>query len=114
MKLGQPTAAILFALVVGPAIVPSTAWAVDCVEPPPPFPYPLERSDPLYHAALDEHRSYLEALEDHVNCLERERAAAFTTFREAAERFRRFFGDDAVLVYDEREGAPAPTGDDGR
>ena len=113
MKLKRTTAAILLVL-VGPAVVPSTAWAVDCVEPPPPFPYPLERSDPLYRAALDEHRRYLEAIEDHVNCLERERAAAFTTFRDAAERFRRFFGDDAVLVYDEREGPNAATNDAAR
>ena len=113
MKLKRTMAAILLVL-VGPAVVPSNAWAVDCVEPPPPFPYPLERSDPLYRAALDEHRRYLEALEDHVNCLERERAAAFTTFREATERFRRFFGDDAVLVYDEREKENAPARDDRR
>lgn len=90
------TAALVAMFVTPPA------RAEVCLEPPPPFPYALERSDPLYAAALDDHRRYLEALEDYVNCLERERAAAFTAFREASDRFHRFFGDDAVLVYDDR------------
>ena len=71
-----------------------------CLEPVEPLPFRIERSDPLYGAALDEHRRYLEAMEDYVNCLDRERFVALSMFRESFEQFRKFFGDDARFEYD--------------
>ena len=73
---------------------------MDCVEPIEPLPFRLERTDPLYPAALDEHRRYLEAMEDYVNCLDRERFVALSLLRESYEQFRAFFGDDAHFEYD--------------
>ena len=79
-----------------------SALAVDgpCVEPIEPLPFRLERADPLYAAALDEHRHYLEAMEDYVNCLDRERFVALSMFQESYRQFRAFFGDDAKFEYD--------------
>lgn len=76
------------------------AAAMDCVEPIEPLPFRLERTDPLYPAALNEHRRYLEAMEDYVNCLDRERFAAISLLRESYEQFRAFFRDDAHFEYD--------------
>ena len=71
-----------------------------CLEPLEPLPFRLDRSDPLYPAALDEHRRYLEAMEDYVNCLDRERFVALSMFRESYRQFREFFGEDARFEYD--------------
>ena len=78
-----------------------------CLEPIEPLPFRLERSDPLYAAALDEHRRYLEAMEDYVNCLDRERFVALSMFRESHRQFLEFFGDDARFEYD-AEGRSVP------
>ena len=91
------------------ALVASPGWAQDeaCLAPLEPLPFRLERSDPLYGAALDEHRRYLEAMEDYVNCLDRERFVALSMFRESYRRFLEFFGDDARFEYD-AEGRSVP------
>ena len=72
-----------------------------CLEPIEPLPFRLDRSDPLYAAALDEHRRYLEAMEDYVNCLDRERFVALSMFHESYRQFQKFFGDDAKFEYDQ-------------
>ena len=89
--------ALLFAVL---ATVDATAAETACLEPLEPLPFRLERSDPLYPAALDEHRRYLEAMEDYVNCLDRERFVALSLFRESYRQFREFFGKDARFEYD--------------
>ena len=89
--------ALLFALL---ATADATAAETSCLEPLEPLPFRLERSDPLYPAALDEHRRYLEAMEDYVNCLERERFVALSVFRESYRQFVEFFGEDAKFEYD--------------
>ena len=92
--------AILVSIILGLSTTGSGASEGPCIEPFEPFPYPLERSDPLYPTALDEHRHYLEAMEDYVNCLDRERGRALGALREAFERFRTWFGPDAKFEYD--------------
>ena len=91
-------------LVVSALLLSGTAaGAVEtvCLEPVEPLPFRLDRSDPLYAAALDEHRRFLEAMEDYVNCLDRERFVALSMFRESYRQFREFFGDDAKFEYDQ-------------
>ena len=88
---------LLLALV---ATVEAQGAATACLEPLEPPPFRLERSDPLYPAALDEHRRYLEAMEDYVNCLDRERFVALSMFKESFRQFNEFFGDDARFEYD--------------
>ena len=41
-----------------------------CYLPVEPYPYKLEKSDPLYDTARDDHQRYLEELESYVNCLD--------------------------------------------
>lgn len=88
-----------FALVLVVTVGPEAAATV-CLEPLEPLSFRLERSDPLYPVALDEHRRYLEAMEDHVNCLDRERFVALSMFRESFRQFNEFFGEDARFEYD--------------
>ena len=83
------------------SVVPiAEAFAVPCLEPLEPLSFRLDRSDPLYAAALNEHRRYLEAMEDYVNCLDRERFVAFSMLKESFKRFEEFFGEDASFEYD--------------
>jgi len=77
----------------------------DCYTPSEPFTYKLAKSDPLYEAARFEHQQYLEALEDYVNCLDRERGAAFEELRTSFELFLENFGKDAVMRYGEERKA---------
>ena len=92
----------MVAALVGLACHPASALLAEgpCLEPIEPLPFRLERADPLYAAALDEHRRYLEAMEDYVNCLDRERFVALSMLRESYEQFQEFFGDDARFEYD--------------
>ena len=99
-----------FAVALAAGVATAGSAAADegpCLEPIEPLPFRLERSDPLYAAALDEHRRYLEAMEDYVNCLDRERFVALSLFRESFKQFRDFFGDDARFEYD-ADGAVLP------
>lgn len=75
-----------------------------CYAPTEPFPYKLEKSDPLYETARDEHQRHLEELEDYVNCLDRERSVALSTLRNSFDLFMSNFGKDAVLKYAKEKG----------
>lgn len=70
-----------------------------CLTPIETFPYKLDRNDPLYETALEDHQRYLEEMEDYVNCLERERGAALVELRTSFNLFMQNFGKDAVLKY---------------
>lgn len=70
-----------------------------CYAPAEPFEYKLEKSDPLYDTARDEHQRHLEALEDYINCLDLERSDALTELRSSFDLFIDNFGEDAVLRY---------------
>jgi len=70
-----------------------------CFPPPEPYPYKLEKSDPLYEAARHEHQAHLEGMEDYVNCLDRERGAALNQLRSSFDLFLLNFERDAVLSY---------------
>ena len=70
-----------------------------CYAPAEPFGYKLEKSDPLYDTARDDHQRYLEALEDYINCLDLERSGALTELRSSFDLFIDNFGEDAVLRY---------------
>lgn len=79
----------------------------NCFPPPDPYPYKLDKSDPLYEAAREEHQAHLEGLEDYVNCLDRERSVALAELRSSFDLFMANFGRDAVLSYGaERESRP--------
>jgi len=94
------------------AVLPTTAVAQEtlvpaslidglgtCYAPLEPFGYKLEKSDPLYDTARDEHQRYLEELEDYINCLDLERRGALTELRSSFDLFLDNFGEDAVLRY---------------
>ncbi|MCP4072169.1 MAG: hypothetical protein GY742_10585 [Hyphomicrobiales bacterium] len=70
-----------------------------CYPPVDPFPDKLSKSDPLYQTALEEHQRHLEDMEDYVNCLDRERAVAFSQLKTSFDLFLDNFGEDAVLKY---------------
>lgn len=70
-----------------------------CLPPEEPYPYKLAKSDPLYDTARDEHQRYLEAMEDYVNCLDRERGVALDQLRTSFNSFMANFGKDAVMKY---------------
>lgn len=70
-----------------------------CLTPVETYPYKLDRSDPFYQAALEDHQRYLEELEDYVNCLDHERASAWAELRASFDLFMKNFGRDAVLKY---------------
>jgi len=70
-----------------------------CYAPAEPFGYKLEKSDPLYDTARDEHQRYLEELEDYINCLDLERSGALNELRSSFDLFLDNFGEDAVLRY---------------
>lgn len=76
-----------------------------CFPPAEPFPYKLEKSDPLYEAARAEHQAHLEGLENYVNCLDRERGVALGELRASFDLFLENFGKDAVLSYGEERRA---------
>ncbi len=70
-----------------------------CYTPAETYPYKLERSDPLYQTAREDHQRYLEEMEDYVNCLDRERSEALNELRTSFDSFLKNFGRDAVLKY---------------
>lgn len=80
-----------------------------CLEPLEPLSFQISKEDPLYDAALAEHRQYLEDMEVYVNCLDRERFVALSMFTESFERFREFFGDDGTFIYEPDKAAEAPS-----
>lgn len=82
---------------------PGSASA-DCFLPEEPFPFKLDKSDPLYEAARDEHQEYLEQLEEYVQCLDQERAYTFNELKSSYRLFQENFGKDAVYrIIDDRE-----------
>lgn len=96
------------------ALGSAVAWGQDslgsleigtCFPPPEPYPYKLEKNDPLYEAAREEHQAHLEGMEDYVNCLDRERSAALVQLRTSFDLFLANFGKDAVLSYGEERKA---------
>lgn len=64
-----------------------------------PYTYKLEKTDPLYETARDDHQRHLEELEDYINCLDRERGQALQDLRLSFELFVENFGTDAVLKF---------------
>ena len=83
-------------------LVPTNANA-DCLLPEEPFPFKLDKSDPLYATARDEHQAYLEDLEAYVKCLDQERLFAFEELKSSYRLFKDNFGKDAVYrIIDER------------
>lgn len=70
-----------------------------CLTPVETYPYRLDRSDPLYETAREDHQRYLEEMEDYVNCLDRERRNALAELQSSFRLFRQNFGKDAVFRY---------------
>lgn len=70
-----------------------------CLPPEQPFPYKLNKSDPLYDTARNEHQRYLEDMEDYINCLDRERVDALNELTTSFNLFRENFGKDGVFIY---------------
>lgn len=100
--------ALLLALVVAGSaaaqdrLYPSSLAAGElgtCLTPIETFGYKLDKSDPLYDTAREDHQRYLEELEDYVNCLDRERSQALADLRSSFDLFMENFGRDAVLKY---------------
>lgn len=75
-----------------------------CFPPEEPFQFKLEKSDPLYDTARDEHQRYLEGMEDYINCLDRERVVALEELRTSYNLFRNNFGKDGVFKYGADQG----------
>ena len=71
----------------------------DCLAPAETYPYKLDRGDPLYETARQDHQRYLEEMESYVNCLDRERSAALAELKTSFRLFRQNFGKDAVFRY---------------
>jgi len=82
-------------------IVPASLYGGvgDCLPPIETYPYKLERSDPLYDTAREDHQRYLEEMEAYVNCLDRERSEALFELQASFRLFKQNFGKDAVFRY---------------
>jgi len=76
--------------------LPAAAQVI-CDQPAEPYPYKLDKSDPLYAVARDEHQLNLEKLEDYLNCLDRERRTALEELKNSYDLFKRNYGKDAVF-----------------
>ena len=70
-----------------------------CFAPVEPYTFKLDKSDPLYDTARDDHQRHLEELEDYINCLDRERSQALDGLRSSFDLFVENFGRDAVMKY---------------
>jgi len=97
---------VVFTGCSGAVLAADRSWNVNlsgslgvCLAPAETYPYRLDRSDPLYQTAIDDHQRYLGEMEDYVNCLDRERAAALEDLRASFDLFIKNFGEDAVLNY---------------
>ena len=91
--------AVLIAVTVLIPVALAQGYQDSCLPPTDPYPYKLEKSDPLYEVAREEHQIHLEDMEDYVNCLDRERGAALAELRSSFDLFLANFGKDAVLSY---------------
>ncbi|MDD9908536.1 MAG: hypothetical protein OXR62_02485 [Ahrensia sp.] len=76
-----------------------SAGLKSCLAPIETYPYRLDKSDPLYETAREDHQRHLDEMEDYVNCLDRERGAALDQLRASFDLFLENFGEDAVLDY---------------
>lgn len=75
-----------------------------CFVPTETFTFKIDKSDPLYETARDDHQRYLEELEQYVKCLDEERKHAISEFRSSFKLFTENYGKDAVFRYSqERE-----------
>ena len=105
MKLSAGSLLVCLLLFAAPAkaddLLPAslTGGIGSCFTPVESYPYKLDRSDPLYQTALEDHQRYLEELEDYVNCLDQERSSALAELRASFDLFMANFGEDAVLRY---------------
>lgn len=70
-----------------------------CYPPEEPFPFKLDKQDPLYETARDEHQRYLEGMEDYINCLDRERVDALAALTNSFNLFRKNLGKDGAFKY---------------
>lgn len=75
-----------------------------CYIPSETYSFKLDKSDPLYETARDDHQRYLEELEQYVRCLDEERKNAISEFKLSFKLFTENYGKDAVFRYSqERE-----------
>lgn len=72
-----------------------------CYIPVETFTFKIDKSDPLYETARDDHQRYLEELEQYVKCLDDERKQAVSEFRSSFKLFTENYGKDAVMRYSE-------------
>jgi len=70
-----------------------------CMVPEEPYPYRMQKSDPLYEIARDEHQVYLEGMEYYIRCIDSERANAVAQLTYSFKLFQQIFGKDAVFKY---------------
>ena len=70
-----------------------------CLLPEEPYPFKLQKSDPLYEIAREEHQVYLEGMEFYIRCIDSDRADALAQLTFSFRQFQQNFGKDAVFRY---------------
>lgn len=70
-----------------------------CFVPEEPYPFKLQKSDPLYEIAREEHQTYLEGMEFYIRCIDSDRADALAQLTYSFQQFQQNFGKDAVFRY---------------
>ncbi|MFK5980795.1 MAG: hypothetical protein QM488_18125 [Rhizobiaceae bacterium] len=70
-----------------------------CLVPEEPYPYRLQKMDPLYEIAREEHQTYLEGMEFYIRCIDSERSDAVEQLKHSFQQFLQNFGKDAIFVY---------------
>lgn len=70
-----------------------------CFVPEEPYPFKLQKSDPLYEIAREEHQAYLEGMEIYIRCIDSDRADALAQMTYSFRQFQQNFGKDAVFKY---------------
>lgn len=105
MRVGLARSLVATVLLCAPAFAQNAQPASlslgigNCLAPIETYPYKLNRSDPLYETARDDHQRYLEEMEAYINCLERERRDALSELQTSFRLFQQNFGKDAVFQY---------------
>jgi len=95
----RPLLIILFVILqTGNAVAQSREFGT-CMVPEEPYPFRMQKSDPLYEIARDEHQIYLEGMEYYIRCIESERANAVAQLTYSFRLFQQNFGKDAVFKY---------------
>ena len=81
----------------------SAAAQEACLRPIPPEAIRPPQNDPEFRAFLnEEYQVYLLGMQDYLNCLGREHESATKETNEVMARWLLWFGDDAVIHYDNR------------